>query len=474
MFIGTFYFDIPNTFPSLTMTSIYFITFIFVVFMLSRTYRSFLRPFVLLVANLVFLWPFSSYDLIAILVLAVLGYLFGLLLAKKKNKSVLTVEVACYLLCLIFFKYNNFFLVDNIVMPLGLSFYSFKIISYLFDIYRDKCDVEKNLLYYLDYVMFFPTIMAGPINRAKPFLDTIKAKPEFDYQDAKSGAFQMLLGIFEKKVFCDYIGIIVNNILASEVLFGTNVLLGVVLYSFQIYLDFDALSNIAIGTARLLGFRIPKNFNSPYVASNLNDFWRRWHISLSSWFRDYLYIPLGGNRKGNVRRYINLIIVFVVSGIWHGSTWNFVIWGLLHGIIQTIEMLILKPFKGKEVNKVLKPFIKVFGIIINFTIVTFLWLIFKCQTMTEVMLTIERIMTSQAFDYELIGMTINEVYWLIFIIVTVIITDILRDKFDMLELFNKQIFIVRWLTYAVLLVLFIVFGVYGGVFTASDFIYQFF
>ena len=474
MFIGTYYFDIPNTFPSLTMTSVYFIGFVFVVFILSRTYRSFLRPFILLMANLVFLWSFSTYDVIAILVLALLGYLFGLLLAKKKEKVVLAVEVAYYIVILAFFKYNNFFLSDNIIMPLGLSFYSFKIISYLFDVYRDKCDVEKNVLYFLDYVMFFPTIMAGPINRAKPFLDTLKSKPEFDYQDAKGGAFQMLLGIFEKMVFCDYVGILVSNILANEALFGTNVLLGVVLYSFQIYLDFDALSNIAIGTARLLGFKIPKNFHSPYLASNLNDFWRRWHISLSSWFRDYLYIPLGGNRKGKIRRYINLIIVFIVSGIWHGSTWHFVIWGLLHGIIQTIEMLIMQPFKGKKVKPVFKPIFKVLGIVINFTIVTFLWLIFKCQTMGEVAIIIERILTQQVFDYTLIGMTIAEVYWLIFIITMVIITDILRDKFDMIAMFNKQFFLIRWLTYAVLLCLFIVFGVYGGAFTASDFIYQFF
>ena len=474
MFIGTFYFDIPSTFPSLGMTSIFYIGFVFVVFVLARTYRSFLRPIVLLMANIVFLWSFSNYDLIAIFVLAILGYLFGIIIDKYKDIKVLATCITFYIAVLTLFKYSSFFNFDNLIMPLGLSFYSFKIISYLFDIHKQKCEIEKNILYYLDYVMFFPTIMAGPINRAKPFFDAIKTKTEFDYVDAKSGAFQMLLGIFEKKVFCDYIGILVNNILANEALFGTNVLLAVVLYSFQIYLDFDALSNIAIGTARLLGFRIPKNFNSPYVASNLNDFWRRWHISLSSWFRDYLYIPLGGNRKGTIRRYINLIIVFVVSGIWHGSTWNFILWGLLHGIIQTIEMLVMKPFKGKEVHKTLKPLLKVSGVIINFTIVTFLWLIFKCQTMNEVIVIIERILTAQAFDYQLVGMTINEVYWLSFIIIAVIIIDILRDRCDAIELFNRQHFLVRWTTYAILLVMFIVFGVYGGSFSASDFIYQFF
>ena len=474
MFIGTFYYAIPETFQSLSITSIYYIVFVFIVFVLSRTYKSIIRPYVLLLANIVFLWSFSVYDLLAIAVLALLGYVFSLLINYKKNKLLLGIEIIYYVLALCFFKYNHFFISDSIVMPLGLSFYSFKIISYLFDIYRGDCFCEKNIVYYLDYVMFFPTITAGPINRAKAFIEELHNKPEFDYKFAKGGAFRMLLGIFEKMVFCDYIGILVNNIFSNQELMGFNMVLGVVLYSFQIYLDFDALSNIAIGTAELLGFRIPKNFNSPYLASSLNDFWRRWHISLSTWFRDYLYIPLGGNRKGTFRRYLNLIIVFVVSGLWHGSTWNFLLWGLLHGVIQVIENIIIKLLKLKEVKGPFKYVLHVMGIVINFSIVSMLWLVFKCQTLNEVMQIINRMMINQSFSIELLGITQVELYWLITILVLVIITDILRDRFDMIEKFNNQFFIVRWAIYFILIVMFVVFGVYGGSFEANDFIYRFF
>lgn len=474
MIIGDFYYEFPTQLPQLTTNSIYFVIFAFVVFSLARPFKSYLRPIILLIANLIFLYSFSSYHLIAVLLIALSSYIFGLLINKYKNKTTLLLSIVPFILVLSFFKYNNLFLSTSILMPLGLSFYTFKIISYLIDIYKGKLESEKNILYYLDYVMFFPTISAGPIHRAKYFLDELRNGTTFEYKDAKNGGIQMLIGIFEKMVLCDYVGMVVNAILNNQELVGLNVLLGVVLYSFQIYLDFDSYSNIAIGLSRLLGFHFEKNFNSPYLAVNLKDFWRRWHISLSTWLRDYIYIPLGGSRKGKFRRYINLVIVFLISGVWHGSTVNFVLWGLLHAIIQILEDLIIEPFKKIKLNKFAKYALTILGIITNFIIVTFLWLIFKYQTMGEVSEVLNRMFVSAPLSFEAIGLVKNEVIWLGVVLLVTIVMDILRNKFDMIEVLSKQFILVRWFVYIVLIVVFMVFAVYGGSFDSSDFIYQFF
>lgn len=474
MFIGGFFYEFPKELVSLNFTTIYYIAFIFIVFCLSRVNKSKLRPYVLLLANSLFVLSFGINDLIALVVITIVSYLLSYLIYKSENKIALSLSIVAFVLMLGIFKYHSFFKFDNLIMPLGLSFYSFKIMSYLIDISRDKTTFEINPIYFVDYVMFFPTIIAGPINRAKPFMEWLKKDQDFDYKDAKGGAFQMLLGIFEKMVFDDYLAIIVNSIFTNEALMGNNILLGIILYSFQIYYDFDALSNIAIGSARLLGLKLPKNFNCPYLASNLKDFWHRWHISLSTWFKDYLYIPLGGNRKGVIRKYLNLVIVFVVSGLWHGNTLNFLIWGLLHGLIQVLEDLLLKPFKTHEFNQVTKYLLKLLGVITNFIIVTALWLVFKCQSIQEVTMIISRLMTSQAFDIAMIGISHAELYWLIVIIVTMFILDILRNRYDMIALFNRQIMPIRWMVYLTLIVIFMIFGVYGGSFQASDFIYRFF
>ena len=282
-----------------------------------------------------------------------------------------------------------------------------------------------------------------------------------------------MLGIYEKMVFCDFIATVVERALSTE-LSGLNTLLGVVLYSFQIYLDFDSYSNIAIGTARLLGFDLRKNFHSPYFAKSLRDFWSRWHISLSSWFRDYIYIPLGGNRKGLFRRYLNLMIVFVISGLWHGSTLNFLLWGILNGVIQIIEDIIALPFKKIKENTFTKIITRVLGIPVNFIIVTFLWLIFRYQSMDEVISVIQQIRTLAPLDFELIGLTHNEVLWTVCIISVTVILDIMRNYLDMLKFFNKLIFPVRWAVYILLVFTFMIFAIYGGSFAASDFIYQWF
>lgn len=467
MFIGNYYYEPIRSLPALTVTSAYFVMFCFVVFCLSRPFKSFLRPLILLIANFIFVYSFGLNNLLWLLGFSIVGYLLGLVNDKHKNKYIVIISSMIYGVALLGYKLIN--LTDNsIIIPLGLSFYSFKIISYLCDIYSGKIVAEKNIIFYLDYVMFFPCITAGPINRAEYFLKEIRSKHEFDYQDIASGFFLVVCGIFEKLVFCDFIGSVVTRSLNVE-LNGLNTLLGVVLYSFQIYLDFDSISNIAIGSARMLGFKLDRNFHVPYLATSIKDFWNRWHISLSSWLRDYIYFPLGGGRKGDLRKYLNVLIVFFVSSLWHGITLNFLIWGMGHGVIRIIEDLIAKWFNNRKPRFV----VSILLILINFTIVTTLWIFFKYD-FSDAVATIQRIFVKSSLDFKVIGLTHNEVVWLCIVLSTVVITDILRYFFDLGEFFGKHVFIIRFALYVAMILLFLVFGMYGGSFDANDFIYRWF
>lgn len=466
MQIGSFYWDIPKTFPALSINSFYFVAFALIVFGLSliKNYR--FRPYILFIANFVFLWSFAQnfYYLIIASLLAIICYSCGLILNKYRYKEVLISGIVIFVSVLLFFKFSNLLKTINVLVPLGLSFYTFKMIAYMVDVYKGKIVVEKNIIYFFDYVLFFPCIMTGPINRPKEFLIELRKRKEFDYKDSKSGGFQMMIGLFEKVVFADYLAYASDLILNNQSIEGTAVLLGIFLYSFNIYLDFDACSNIAIGTARLLGFRLDKNFDSPYLAKNIKEFWRRWHISLSSFFKDYVYIPLGGSKKGVKRTYINIIIIFVFSGLWHGNTANFLIWGLLNGVIWIIEDRITI-FEKCQILNPLK-------IIFNFVLVSILWMIFRCTNINEFFNIIGRLFTSEPTNIKMLGLTINEIYWLCFIVSITIIFDILRNYIDMIYKFNNMFILFRWITYIVLIIMFLIFGMYGGSFDPNDFIYQ--
>ncbi len=467
MFIGDYFYKIPTSFPSLNATSFYFVAFCFLTFLLSRPFKSILRPYILLIANIVFVYSFGLNNLIWLLGFSLAGYVLGLINDRHHNKFLVVLSSLLFAFALFGFKLVNLHNID-IVIPLGLSFYTFKIISYICDIYYKKIKAEKNIIYYLDYVMFFPCITAGPINRADYFIKELRRKHDFKYTDISTGFLLLAYGLFEKLVFCDFIGSVVTRCLADEI-YGMGVLLGVVLYSFQIYLDFDSYSNIAIGVARMLGFKLDKNFNVPYLSTSIKDFWNRWHISLSTWLRDYIYFPLGGGKKGDLRKYINILIVFLVSSLWHGITINFLIWGMGHGIIRIIEDLIVKPFKNKKPNFI----VSILLIIINFVIVTTLWIFFK-YSFNDAINIISKIFISSPLSFESIGLTNNEVLWLCIVLGYAIVFDILRYFFNVSEFLGKRIFIVRYVLYVVMILVFLVFGMYGGSFDANDFIYRWF
>jgi len=311
------------------------------------------------------------------------------------------------------------FNISKIILPVGISFYTFQTISYSVDVYRGKLKPVKNIIDFGFYVSFFPQLVAGPIVRAAEFIPQLYQKFKLTKQEFGHAIFLILNGLVKKMLISDYISInFVDRIFDSPVSFtGFENLMAVYGYSIQIYCDFSGYTDIAIGVALLLGFKLPVNFNSPYKAINITDFWRRWHISLSSWLRDYLYIPLGGNRKGKTRMYINLMITMLLGGLWHGANMRFIIWGGLHGLGLVIHKLwvkmnlsLSKYYTSRSSKNIFFRFVSVFT---TFHLVTFAWIFFRAENMDKALGMISQI--THNFQFELIPVMVSS-YYKIFLI----------------------------------------------------------
>lgn len=294
---------------------------------------------------------------------------------------------------LAYFKYTNFFIESynklfglntltlNIMLPLGISFFTFSALSYVIDVYKGKCEAERNLVDFGLYMVFFPKITAGPIVRWEEFKSQIKKYPGIRLNAIHDGVQIFAFGLFKKMVLADHLGVFVDDVFLAPSVYNTGtVIFSAVSYSLQIYLDFSGYSDMAIGLAKITGFEFSPNFNLPYMARGFSDFWSRWHISLSTWFKDYLYIPLGGSRKGEKRTYINLFIVMLVSGLWHGAGWNFIWWGALHGIANCITRWLRK--RNIQENMVLRG-LEATG---TFLLVTLFWTVFRAESMEKAVL----------------------------------------------------------------------------------------
>ncbi len=308
------------------------------------------RWFHLLLASCVFYAAFIPSYLLILLFLIIIDYSAGILIEKTKHKKRwLTISIVANLSLLFVFKYYNFFISNfnelsgshwlllNLALPIGLSFHTFQSLSYTFEVYRGKQPAIRHFGYYALYVMFYPQLVAGPIERPQNLFPQFFAEHKFSSQNLYEGLRLMAWGFFKKVVIADrlsgYVDIVYKN---PDQYHGANIWMAAAFFCIQIYADFSGYSDIALGAARCMGFNLMVNFNRPQLAKNIRDFWKRWHISLSSWFRDYFYIPLGGNRKGQVRKNLLIMLTFLVSGFWHGANWTFLIWGLLHGIYVLI------------------------------------------------------------------------------------------------------------------------------------------
>jgi len=338
---------------------------------------------------------------------ASVDFFVGIFIHKKENittkKFLLSCSILVNLGILAFFKYFNFF-VENfvavfslfgtkfnpttmkIVLPVGISFYTFQALSYTIDIYREKLKPTRSIIDYFAFISFFPQLVAGPIERATNLLPQILKARKFDYYLAVDGMQQMLWGLFKKMVIADNIAIQVNSIFQNyDSLYGSTLWLGIFYFAIQIYCDFSGYSDIAIGTARLFGFNIMQNFAFPYFSRDIAEFWRRWHISLSTWFRDYLYFPIGGSRGGLLNRIRNTLIIFVVSGFWHGANWTFIIWGVLNAlyflplIISKSNRKYLDTVAAGRVFPNFKELIQIMG---TFLLTLFAWVFFRSPNLT--------------------------------------------------------------------------------------------
>ncbi|MDR2926612.1 MAG: MBOAT family protein [Cytophagaceae bacterium] len=296
------------------------------------------------------------------------------------------------------FKYYNFFVDSfvsafaaagihlqpstlNIILPVGISFYTFQALSYSIDVYKRKIEPTKDIVAFFAFVSFFPQLVAGPIERAANLLPQFYKKRIFNSENAINGFTLIIYGLFKKIVVADRLAVYVNSVFNN--IEGANTLsltIAAIFFSFQIYCDFSGYSTIARGTAKLFGFELMINFNKPYLATSIPDFWRRWHISLSTWFRDYVYIPLGGNRVTLSRNCFNLMVVFLVSGLWHGANITFIIWGGLHGVFQVISLLFKRMFRIENTNVIFRRFI---SIAMVFVLVTFSWMFFRAESLNE-------------------------------------------------------------------------------------------
>ncbi|NHM06568.1 MBOAT family protein [Flavobacterium sp. CYK-4] len=339
---------------------------------------------------------------------AMVDFCVGLALKKEnhpiRRKALLGISIALNLGLLGFFKYYNFF-TDNfiaafrffgqeldvqtlkVILPVGISFYTFQSLSYGISVYRRQLEPTNDVVAFLAFVSFFPQLVAGPIERAAHFLPQFYKKRHFDYQQAVSGMRLILWGFFKKIVIADNCAPYVNDIFSHYPDYSSGTLiLGAVLFSFQIYGDFSGYSDIAIGLARLLGFDMMRNFNYPYFSKNMAEFWQRWHISLTTWFREYLYWPLGGNRGSKLFKIRNVFIVFLVSGFWHGANWTFVFWGAINALFL-LPLLIVEDSKKPEMaannRGILASVTVVFQMLFTFSLVTFAWIFFRAKSLTE-------------------------------------------------------------------------------------------
>lgn len=444
--------------------------------------------------------------------------------ARTKERPVLTkwilgLSFAVNLGILFFYKYINFFIGNfnkllgavgasqleplDILLPVGISFYIFQALGYTMDVYRGKTKATTNLLRYMLFVSFFPQLVAGPIERSTNLLKQFDEPHTFETDRVREGLLIMLWGLFMKIMIADNLATCVNLVYQNYPAYtGVEIALATVLFAFQIYCDFGGYTYLAIGSARILGFTLMENFNAPYQALSVKDFWRRWHISLTGWFTDYLYIPLGGNRKGKLRKYINTFIVFFVSGLWHGAAWSYVAWGMINGIYMIIQdatagirQRIKTFFRVKE-----ERFSYRFGCgLVTFILVDFSWLFFRADSFGTALYMLRQMVTAFQLP-KFFGLAVNRMGYsmqqlvaLIFAMLLLFVFDVLKNHYylsekkehtilsdiatgvkkvhNVFELVLSQGLWFRWLIYIGLLFMILVYGAYGLDYTQTEFIY---
>ena len=465
----------------------------------------------LLISSYYFYMCWNAKYVLLIFVSTVITYLSGILIDKvektwsdvdklgKYKKLILAISFVSNLGILFYFKYINFTLdivtrilskvnisinvpVFDVILPVGISFYTFQALSYSVDVYRGEVAPEHDFFRYALFVSFFPQLVAGPIERSKNLLTQLREPRKFDFGYAFDGILLMLWGFFLKIVLADRIAIFVDTVYGDcEHYQGIYLIVATILFAVQIYCDFSGYSSIAMGTAKLLGIELMDNFNAPYLSTSVADFWRRWHISLTSWFKDYLYIPLGGSKKGILRKYLNKMIVFMLSGLWHGAQLTFVVWGAINGLYQVIGE-VLTPIREKVsdalgVNRDSEGFC-VLRAIVTFTMIDFTWIFFRADSLGRAIYIIKSILNTEniwsLFDGSLYNCGLDEknFRFMLIAVIVLLVADFLKRKGIMVrEIILRQDGYIKCLVVSFSILLIMVFGKYGPAYNAVNFIY---
>ena len=462
------------------------------------------KQYWLLVASYYFYMSWNAKYGLLIFFCTLCTYLCSLVIEKNREnkRKVFLSTAACIaivLSILAYFKYTGFALTTlerilqtagfswkspavDIVLPVGISFFTFQSISYVLDVYRGDIYAEKNFFRYALFVSFFPQLVAGPIERSKNLLKQLATPQKFSYDCAREGILLMLWGYFLKMVIADRAAIFVDAIYADTFTYqGWYQIVATALFAVQIYCDFAGYSIIAMGAAKVLGIHLMENFQAPYLSESVSEFWRRWHISLTSWFKDYLYIPLGGSRKGLLRKHLNRIIVFLVSGLWHGAQWSFVVWGGLNGMYQVLGD-ILKPFRNKLVQVLhLNPDSlghKLVRITITNILVCIAWVFFRANSISEALRVIIGMLTASNGEIFLdgslftLGLDQKNIVLLLFSIVILFFGDFCKKRGIVVrQVILRQDYWVRWLVFSLSISAILLFGIWGTAYDATNFIY---
>ncbi|HLO43705.1 MAG TPA: MBOAT family O-acyltransferase [Leadbetterella sp.] len=455
------------------------VTFLFFVF----PYR--FRWMLLLAASCAF-YAFFKWEYIFILLFTIIiDYFAGIWIDKTRGstrKWALAVSLVANIGVLALFKYY-YFILDNFnavsykinqtyydplwkfILPIGLSFHTFQAMSYTIEVYRGNQKVETNFGIYALYVMFYPQLVAGPIERPQNVLYQFYEKFDFDYDRVKSGLRLMLWGMFKKVVIADNLSVFVDQVYGDLNRYqGLPLLIATLFYSIQIFCDFSGYSDIALGSARVMGFKLMKNFDRPYSAKSISEFWKRWHISLSTWFRDYLYIPLGGNRVSTSRKYFNLFFVFMVSGLWHGASWNFVIWGALHGFYQIIGQL-TKNIQSKFFGLFGEKLSGILQNLVTVILVVFAWIFFRATKFADAKYVLKNIFKASSHSFQDIVKLIGAQN-LIVVLSGILILEIvqwMQSKRDMGTWVENRPTWQRWSIYYFFLLFILTYGYFGEV-----------
>lgn len=464
------------------------------------------RWIILLIASYYFYMSWNPELVVLIALTTLVSYSSALLISRYRNtmgnqhklsKLVLVLALVICFGVLFFFKYFDFFSTSvtailrlfslpvqeftlKLILPVGISFYTFQTLSYVIDVYRGNVPAETHLGYYALYVSFFPQLVAGPIERSDNLIPQLRMARTFEYSEGSNGLKWIALGLFKKVVIADSLSVYVNTVYGNLPHYnGLSFIVATVFFAFQIYCDFSGYSDIAIGSGKLLGIKLMKNFDSPYFSQSIREFWSRWHISLSTWFRDYVYIPLGGSRKKLPRHLLNLMITFLLSGLWHGANWTFVCWGALHGfyiIIETVFRKYVFHHTVKEMpRKTRSGVLSFLQMLLTFTLVCFAWVFFRANTLSDAFYGLSHMFDgiSSPIKYvtdaaRMLGLDRYDLLLRLLPVALLAVYDFVNRKTNALDMISGWKPIVRWSVYF-LVIWFVLF--YPGTGGGAEFIY---